>query len=509
MNILSKYNLLFLLLAAGLQSCKKDIDIAPIANNTSDAFYSNEIEVKQAVTGIYARLGRNGTNTDFATDYFLLASENRSDILYLAGETSAQNDQLDFRKYLLTPTSGTTSAIFSRLYQIIKEANNLLFYTKEGEYMRYRAEASFLRAYAYSELARSFGAVALVTKPIENTEAVTLPRAPLNQIYTQVISDLQYAAASLQNTYTGADAGRIGKLAAKALLGQVYMTMAGYPYNDPSGYTKAEEVFAGIITDVETRFGPTYAGLFTLANENKYDLFSIQFASGNVGTGSSLAGYITSSSSTGSPFPEWAYNTFTQQGQDVRVDSLMVNEMKLAKDLRLDPSVAQSFYNAVLTSTNASTRLLIKKNIIIKFLEKDNTNVTIKTWNDYPRNFPIIRDADVVLLYAEALVKNGKAGQAKTYVDQIRNRAGLAPLAAAPALDDIKRERKYEFIGEGRRYFDLVRWGGPEALQILQAFVAKYQSATNGQAPSQKDLLLPIPQNELKTRNNWDQNPGY
>jgi hypothetical protein len=167
-----------------MSSCTKNIDIAPIENNTSTSFYSNEIEIKQAAIGIYARLGRNGTNTDFATDYFWLASENRSDLLYIAAETSAQNDQLELRKYLTTPTSGTVSAIFARLYQIIKEANNLLYYTKEGEYMRYRAEAKFLRAYAYAELVRSFGPVALITTPIENTTAVALPRA-LRQKYTR------------------------------------------------------------------------------------------------------------------------------------------------------------------------------------------------------------------------------------------------------------------------------------------------------------------------------------
>jgi len=509
MNVLSKYALLILTVTVTLQSCEKDIDIPPVENNGSDAFYSTEIEVKQAATGIYSRLGRNGTNTDFPTEYFLLASENRSDLLYIAAETSAQNDQLDFRKYLITPNSGTVSTIFARLYQIIKDANNLLFFTKEGEYMRYRAEASFLRAYAYSELARSFGPVGIVTKPIENAEAVALPRAPLTEIYALILSDLQYAAANLQPVYTGADAGRVGSLAAKALMGQVYMTMAGYPLNDATGYTKAEAIYAEIISGVQARFTPTYANLFTLANENKFDLFSVQFASGNLGLGSSLAGYITSSASSGTPFPEWAFSGFSQQGQDVRVDSLLVRDMITTKDSRLATSIAQSFYSAILTSTNANTRTLILKNIIIKFLEKDITNVNIKTWNDYPRNFPIIRDADVILMYAEALIKNGKAAQAKALVDQIRVRGGQAALAAAPTMDDIKVQRKLEFIGEGRRYFDLVRWGEADALATLQAFNTRYHSRYNGQAPSKKDLLLPIPQNELKTRSNWQQNFGY
>lgn len=495
-----------LALISALTSCTKNIDITPVENNFSTTFYSNEIEVKQATMGIYARLARNGTNTDLATDYFWLASENRSDLLYIAGETSAQNDQLDFRKFLITANSGTVSSIYARFYQLIKDANNLLYFTKEGEYMRYRAEARFLRAYAYAELARAYGPTALIVKPIENSEAVTLPRAPLSDIYAQIIADLQYAAANLQKTYTGADAGRVGSLAANALLGQVYMTMGGYPFNDATAYPKAEAVLSGIITDVSARFSPTYAGLFTLANENKYDLFSIQFASGGLGLGSSLAGYITSSASSGTPFPEWMYTSYSLQGQDLRVDSDLVKTMKTNKDLRFAASIDTGYWSALPAVT---TRTFVLKNIVTKFLEKDNTNTTIKSWNDQPRNFPILRDADVYLLLAEALVRDGKAGDAKQYVDKIRTRAGLPVLTASPTLDNIKLERKYEFIGEGRRYFDLVRWGEADAISTLAAFNTHYHSKLNGQAPTKRDLLLPIPFNELKTRSNWAQNFGY
>lgn len=504
-NQLKKYSILLFIIGIS-HSCKDILDVKPIENNVSNSFYSSELEIKQAVTGIYARLGKNGTNTDFATDYFLLASEDRSDIRYLGGgETSAQNDQLDLRKYLITPFSGTVVNIFSRLYSLIKEANNLLAHTAENEYLRYRAEASFLRAYAYTELARSFGPVAIVTRPIENAEAIALPREPLEVVYAQIIQDLEYAAANLDPIYTGADAGRVGSLAAKALLGQVYMTMAGYPLNDHSAYEKAETTLAGIINEVNQRFNPDYSTLFTLENENKYDLFSIQFASGNLGLGSSLPGYITNSGSGASPFPEWTYPTYSQQGQDLRVDSVLVNEMINNKDKRLAASVDTGYWS----SLNTANRTWVSRNVITKFLEKDNTNEKISSWNDFPRNFPIIRPADVILLYAEALIMNNKATEAKMYVDQIRTRAGLPLLPGSPTLDDLKRERKFEFIGEGKRFFDLVRWGEEEAINTLSNFARHYHANTNGQLPTRRDLLLPIPQNELNTRSNWTQNEGY
>lgn len=506
MKVLKNLNILAVLVVVFVSSCKKDtIDIDPIQNNTTESFYANEIEVKQAVVGVYARLGRNGTNTDFATDYFWLASENRSDLLYLGAETSAQNDQLELRKYLVSANNGTVSSIYARLYAMIKDANSLLSRTKEGEYLRYRAEASFLRAYAYSELARSFGPVALVTKPIENEEAVSLPRAPLTDIYAQIIADLEYAAANLDKFYFGADAGRVGNVAAKALLGQVYMTMAGYPLNDASAYAKAESTLGSIIPDVDSRFQTDYSKLFILTNENKNDIFSIQFASGGFNIGSSLPAYITSSGSTGTPYPDWVFNSYTNQGQDLRVDSMLVREMKANEDLRFNSSIDTGYYS----SLNHTSATWVSRNIITKFLEKDNTNARIKAWNDFPRNFPILRPADVYLYYAEALVRNNKAGLAKSFVDKIRTRAGQLALPADPTLEDIKKERKFEFIGEGRRYFDLVRWGDTEAIATLSAFARHYHSSTNGQLPTKRDMLLPIPQNELKTRDNWDQNLDY
>lgn len=500
---LLKLRILIMLTALSMCSCNEDIiDIGPISNNTTESFYSSEIEVKQAIVGVYAHLGRNGTNTDFATDYYWLASENRSDLLYLGAETNAQNNQLEFRKYLTSSTNTTVSAIFVRLYAIIKDANTLLARTKEGEYVRYRAEAKFLRAFAYSELARSFGPVALVTAPIENEEAVTLPRASLTEIYNLIISDLQEAASVLDKFYTGADAGRVGSVAAKALLGQVYMTMAGYPYNDGTAYAKAESTFSEIIADVNGRWQPDYSKLFILASENKYDIFSIQFASGS-NVGSSLPGYITNTGSSGTPYPDWVFTSYSNQGQDVRVDSEVVKEMKVKNDLRFAPTIDEGFWG------DKTHKTWVSKAIVTKFLEKDPTNATIKAWNDFPRNFPIIRPADVYLYYAEALINNGKAGVAKSYVNKIRIRAGLPALTSDPTLEDIKRERKYEFIGEGRRYFDLVRWGETEAIKTLSAFASHYHSATNGQLPTKKDLLLPIPQDELKTRTNWENNFGY
>lgn len=124
--------------------------------------------------------------------------------------------------------------------------------------------------------------------------------------------------------------------------------------------------------EAKKRFAPDYSYIFDVNKENTYDLFSIQFASGNQGLGSSLAAYITTSGSTGTCFPEWAYQGYNQQGQDFRVDTLLVQEMKNARDKRLETSVADGFWNTIDHgyTTEDSIEHYVVRSIMVKFLTR-------------------------------------------------------------------------------------------------------------------------------------------
>lgn len=506
-----KYIIGMIVVAGSLSSCNDIIDIFPVENNTADQFYSSETEINQAIMGIYAHLGRNGGNTDFPTDYYYQASEGRSDNLYQASPRNAQRDQVDFRTYSVTDVTSLNENLYGRLYQVIGDANMLLSKTGDN-YVRYKAEASFLRALAYFELVRAYGSQPIIDHPITSEEAKTFPREDVSKVYDFIISDLNYAAQNLEPFYSGAEEGRVGSIAAKCLLGDVYITMAGYPLNDKDAYKKAEETLSPIMTDVKKRFAMNFSDIFDLANENKYDLFSIQFASGGHGTGSSMAAYVTSGGSTFS-MPEYFYTGYTMQGQDFRVDTLLVNDMKKNHDKRLDASIIDGFWTTLEhgTTKEDTANYYIKRCLMVKFLGKDNTNTTIKSWNDSPLNYPILRPADAYLLYAEALINNNKAGQAKEWIDAIRQRAGLAALDHMPTMDDLMYERRCEFLGEGKRYFDLVRMGKETFLSTLKAFSDHYEHVTKFEAnnPSEKDMLLPIPLSIMNIQSGWTNNPGY
>ena len=193
----------------GLCSCNDLIDIYPVENNVADKFYSSEFEINQAVMGVYARLGRNGGSQDFPTIYYFMASEGRSDNLYYAALANAQRDQVDLRNFAVTDVTGTNEDIYARLYQIIADANMLLERTPE-HYVRYRAEASFLRALAYFELVRAYGPQPVVDRSVLNEDAKKMDRQPIEDIYKLIISDLEYAGNNLEAFYTGEEAGRVG-----------------------------------------------------------------------------------------------------------------------------------------------------------------------------------------------------------------------------------------------------------------------------------------------------------
>lgn len=510
-----KKNLIYavvMTIACCISSCSDVINIYPVENNTADQFYSSEYEIQQAVMGIYARLGRNGTNTDYPTDIYYQASESRSDNLYYAVLANAQRDQVDMRNFQVTDVTSLNQSIYARLYQIINDANTLLQNAPE-QYTRLRAEARFLRALAYFDLVRTYGPQPVLDHPVSNQEAKQMQRQSIEDAYAQIISDLEFAGDNLESFYYGDDAGRVGSVATKCLLAEVYVTMAGYPLNDNSGYQKAEQVLAPIMSAVQQRFAPDFSFIFDVNKENIYDIFSVQFASGNQGLGSSLPAYITSGSGSITAFPEWVYGNYTQQGQDFRVDTLLVQQMEKEGDKRLETAVAKGFWTKLGHgfTPQDSTLYYEERCIMIKFLVKDNTNNVIKAWNDYPLNFPILRPADAYLLYAEALINNNKAGEAAKWINEVRKRAGLSGLEHSPTMEDIMYERRCEFLGEGKRYFDLVRMGKETFVSTLKAFSDHYQHVTlmGASNPSEKDMLLPIPLTVMNIHTSWKNNPGY
>ena len=120
----------------------------------------------------------------------------------------------------------------------------------------------------------------------------------------------------------------------------------------------------------------------------------------------------------------------------------------------------------------------------------------------------IIRYADVLLKYAEALNENGRTPDAIAQLNRVRSRAGLGVTTAtsqAEVRTAIRQERRFELIGEGKRWFDLKRYG--TAVETMNAFFA---SNNLGVTITENNLVLPVPQSQIDTDpDTIIQNPGY
>ena len=120
---------------------------------------------------------------------------------------------------------------------------------------------------------------------------------------------------------------------------------------------------------------------------------------------------------------------------------------------------------------------------------------------NWGNNIREIRYADVLLMAAEGIARSGGSeGTARTYLNQVRNRVGLAALTSSgnQLLEDIYTERRMELATEGHRFFDLLRTGKAATVLGDQGFVASTHT------------YLPIPQQEIDAAPDvLTQNPGY
>lgn len=482
-------------------SCsEKELYIPPVANNTADEFYKDESQVNQGVIAIY-----NGA-LSFPQSSNWNMSEFRSDNINAQVQT-VQRDFSDIANYTTSSQLGQLQATWTDLFEVVYRSNILLQKIEPFSFARvnqFKGEARFLRAYAYFDLVRYWGPLPIADRVLGIEESKTVPRSPVADVYKFIVDDLKFAVDNLPASYGTTDKGRATKWAAKAMLARVYLTMYGYPLRQATALPLAKQQ----LMDVYAAGGastfsvaPNFADLFKTANDNKYAVFEIQYASGGTGLGSTIPW------DQGSVFPPF-WSPFPPSQTDITPSPAFLGRNWSLKDLRRKATLDTVYVNP---TTNVVT---VTRAQFTKFLEKGTT--APQNNRDYSNNFPIIRFEDVVLMYAEVLTEeSGVTPLGITLVNQIRTRSGIpAYTATSPEtasktafLAAIQQERKYEFAAEGLRWFDLVRTGN--AISVMTQYKRETISPTFRQL-DEHDLLFPIPLLELRINPGfWQQNPGY
>lgn len=459
-----------------LASCSQNfIDLNPPSNLNSAGFYKTQTDLNQAVLSAYGNLRSvyNGT--------FIRLGEIRSDnttYSWLAGNPADDKGIDEFASPLL-PENGYSTSCWNDCYNIIMRCNIVIdrapdaTFSVESLRNQYIAEAKFLRGLMYFWLNRTFGGTALngellgvikVDREISQAEAYLMERASLQDIYTLIIEDLKFAEQYLPDTYGSADKGRAAKAGAKAMLGKVYMTMAGYPLNKGiDSYKLAIQKFQEVISDSKYGLVPSYKDLFDVTKKNsKESLFEVQYKKGSP------------NAATGSPWN----NNFAPRFSDKEVvlvgDKGGVNAPTGNMSKAYETGDPRKFVSMRDGWKNAKTGAWENDKYVCKYYDVSVSG------SDNGNNWMELRLAEIYLLQAEALIRTGgDRNAALNYVNLIRQRARSTPgdpsipkpadLLKDYKLSDfasdqefllaIEKESRVELAFENTRWFNLVRTG--------------------------------------------------
>ncbi|CAG5012036.1 SusD-like protein P25 [Dyadobacter sp. CECT 9275] len=481
MKILNPYIALFTTVL--LSSCSSEfLDLKPISTATTDNFYQTADDFKNAVNGGYAGLQTGGI-TGNSYVFGEIASDNT-----IAVASGSVTDQDEFDRFYIKTTNPFISGRWNDGYSVIARYNTILdkiggVTMDETLKNRYIGEIKFLRAVVYFTLVRTFGDIPLILKPVATPdEGYAFGRNPQAEIYAQIEKDLTEAEAILPVSYTGADLGRATKGAAKAYLGKVYLTQKKFA---PAA-AKLKEVIALNVYALL----PSYADVFKVSNKNnKESVFDVQYKSGGAGEGNSWPNSFAPQNS-GNAVIAFGGDGNNQPTADI------INAYEPG-DLRKDVSVASSYVNA---AGQVIPDKFIKKYYDVPVAKNDNGN-----------NIPLIRYADVLLMYAESLNETSYQTEALDYLNLVRTRAGLAKKTAADIPDQqafrlaVEQERRVELAFEGHRWFDLVRTD--RAITILNSKKDQIRLVTQLTA---NNMVFPIPQSQIDiNKEKIKQNPGY
>jgi hypothetical protein len=470
-------------------SCTDEfVDVDPVYSLDSENYFNSESDYNNALIGAYDMLHSSYIN--------VLMGEIASDNTLSGGEAATDTpgiQQVDAMTH--TAVNGNLKNLWDWMFAGVQRCNYILEFKDKTDFANKNqviAETRFLRAYYHFELVKWFGGIPLKgDKRFSLNDEKTIPRASVDEVYVSIESDLLFAVQYLNPS--AAQTGRATKGAAQALLGKAYLYQ--------NKFAPAAAIFDQLIATNTYSLVANYNTIFEHTGENGPEsVFEIQYtdaqgadfgclqcSEGNVAVGfNGIRNYS-------GPFFDggYSFNVPTQEA---------FNSFEVGDNRR---NVAILDIEAWATTNNATYGTGYKHTGFFnrKYLaRKGDTNIGDQNLTN-PNNYRSIRYADVLLMAAEAHNRSGNDIKAKDYLNLIRRRAfgdtNHDITATGTALTDfIWNERRVELMGEGHRFFDLVRTG--KAAQKITGFT------------SNKNELFPIPFEEIQFSNgNWQQNPGY
>lgn len=506
------YKLSFCVMALlALSSCKKELLNVENPNViTEDQFWKTEDDAQQGINAAYAMFYKTGLWPRWIYFRLDLTSDegfSKSPWIELADWTRFQYVNYNFAE-------GNT-ATWRDIYKAVFRVNQVLANVPAIEFAdpvkkeRILAQAKFLRGFHYYYAALLWENVPIVLEPSKPDD---LPeQATLAQVWAQVEKDLTEAAAVLPVEWDNANVGRATKGAAMAYLARTYMQQHKWA----EAKTALEYFFTGAGAGKYDLVANWRDNFMHTTENNKESVFEIQFSDANKGGEGE-----TPDANMGTHRAQF-FAPRSIGWSDGQARYWMVNEFKKEKtvDGKLDQRLRYSLFYPALEADFGDK-------VYGRSWQWDADEAWFRKYaRDYYRNnedyysqnnFRLVRFADILLLYAEVLNELDQTAAAVPYVDRVRQRVGMAPLATAyPAAvagkdafrERLKMERVLELSGESVRWADLKRWGDLETAAKVAVVAARDADFNNFIVG--KHIRLPLPQVEVQNNPKLVQNPQY
>ncbi|SEQ06543.1 RagB/SusD family nutrient uptake outer membrane protein [Neolewinella agarilytica] len=508
-----KFKFLWLLalpLLITLPSCDEDLLTESPTNFLSPVnFYRNSSDAQIALNGLYAGQQRIQGYSGGDAGVALLWGMHGADEIVVPPWTPPGRRTLFL--FSATPSLDVFFNVYSRHYQEINRANTVIDQVtamtedkiNDEDRARILAEAKALRGSFYFNMVRIYNRLPLVVEERVNLENLEFTQSEPEVIYAQIIDDLTTAIADLEEF--GAS-GQLSKGAVQALLGKVYLQMAGIPLNQTDKYALAAEQFKDVIDSDVYSLEEDFQQVFDLDNElNEEMVWVVEHDA----PGQTIDG--TQNSNLGSFMgPHGSLNDGGGWGT-----AWSMTDLELAydrDDTRRRVTIAYGNAPNVMDSVRGPNQ----------FKPWKWQKPAGQAWgNDTPFDYAYIRYAEVLLGYAEAHAQaNGSVTtEALDAINQVRARArgdnnpetavvDIQPgLSIAEFIDVIDNERYLELAFEGHRKGDLIRWGRlVDRMNNLTPQTAVWPGLPEAEP---HEIFWPIPQGVLDVNPQMEQNPGW
>ncbi len=544
-NIYKYYGILAVLLLIAT-SCHDELEKLPVSNLSQDNYYTNIEELGIGMVGVYDELAQS--KDGYGEAFIKIATHGTHVATTFLGNVK-QNTQawytFDNTEESFWRFWGSSYSLIYRANQVIDRSAQLIVAPDEQIVQnRIVAEARFLRASMYFNLVRFWGDVPLIKEELINVGNSSSPRVAAEEVYEFIIEDLKFAEENLyyaswvagdRPSYGEADLGRATIGTAQGLLAKVYLTRASLNIDtsglDNSYYQLAYDKAQEVMTDGHYQLEPNYGTLFTVAGERSHEwMFQIQFDFELLQPG--IWGGVNGPKGNNKAL-DW-----TNLARSMATLELLNHYDD--DDPRYQHNIAQGTLNAdnsVKYNKNQNKSYVHKFRFTTKFNSAFNTDM----------NAPVMRYADIILVYAEAAAYLGLDTDAHDALDMIRDRArnsgifdlnnvdflasdGISPtavdrsLTGEDLLDEIIWDRAKELCFEGTGKFDVFRYGETKfielvANQLWDTDLTQDTNASNSPKPvpwggnvQPKHILFPIPEAEIRGNsfiNIGDNNEGW